>query len=184
MSNDGGGIDGKITWELRDENGELKSSGTAFNKITDTGDTFYGSRAIAAINSNGVTAAAQPTGMQLGTDTANTVPTKNGAGAALVTYLDKSDHTFDATYPTGADTAGAGYTATYKCTYAAGEATSASTAITEAVIVTKTLVGNGVTGGTAATAAQTIARVQLTGIGSKQSTDTLTLTWTHNLLGS
>ena len=34
------------------------------------------------------------------------------------------------------------------------------------------------------TAANTAARVLLTGIGSKGASDTLTLTWTHNLKGA
>jgi len=68
--------------------------------------------------------------------------------------------------------------ATYKRTYAAGEATTAS-AITEAVIVNDTIA----TDATSAAAA-TISRVLLTGIGSKGASDTLTITWTHTILGA
>jgi hypothetical protein len=172
MSSDTSGIKGEVTVELRGPDGELKAREVVENLITDTGDTFYGSRAIAAINSNGVTAAAQPSGMQIGTG--STAVAKNGAGSAMVTYL--IGQAFDATYPTGADAAGAGYTATYKVTYAAGTGTTAS-AITEACIVTGTVT-------TAGTAATTISRVLLTGIGSKGASDTLTVTWTHKLLGA
>ena len=102
---------------------------------------------------------------------------KNGAGAALVTYLANSQQSFDATYPSAASSAGNGSTVTYRVTYAAGKATSASP-ITEAVIVTDAIAD------ATSTAANTAARVLLTGIGSKGASDTLTLTWTHNLKGA
>jgi hypothetical protein len=66
----------------------------------------------------------------------------------------------------------------YKRTYAAGEATSAS-AITECVIVTDSISTDATS-----TAANTISRVLLTGIGSKGASDTLTITWTHTILGA
>lgn len=117
----------------------------------------------------------QVTAMKLGTG--STAVAKNGAGAALVTYLTNSHQAMDATYPQTSGTSG-GRVVTYKVTYAAGKATSASTAITEAVLVLDFLAD------ATSTAANTIARVLLSGIGSKQSTDTLTVTWTHTLLGS
>lgn len=172
MAEDVTGIKGHVVAELFGPDGKLKARCEVDNIVTDTGDIFYGSRAIAGINTNGVTAAAQPSGMQVGTG--GTAVAKNGAGAAMVTYL--IGQAFDATYPTGADVAGSGYTATYKTTYAAGTGTTAS-AITEACIVTGTVT-------TAGTTATTIARVLLTGIGSKGASDTLAITWTHKLLGS
>ena len=116
-----------------------------------------------------------PTGMKLGTG--STAVAKNGAGAGLVTYLANSQQGFDSTYPQQADSAGNGDTITYKVTYAAGKATSAS-AITEAVIVLDYLAD------ATSTVANTAARVLLTGIGSKGASDTLTITWTHNLKGA
>jgi hypothetical protein len=182
MANEKSGINGKVEWELRDEHGNLKGSGVSYNLITTVGDTLYGSRAIAGVNSNGVSAATQPTGMKLGTGstTSTNAPAKSGTGAALTGYLSTSNKAFDATFPTGALVGGdAGYVVTYKRTYAAGEATSAGAAITEAVIVTDSIATDATS-----TAANTIARVALTGIASKQSTDTLTVTWTHTLLGA
>jgi hypothetical protein len=169
------GLHGFVTWELRAADGTLKATGESRNIITDVGDTLYAQRG------SGVGTPAQPTGMKLGTGstTAGNAPAKNGTGAALATYLSGSNKAFDATFPSGALAAGLGYTVTYKRTYAAGEATSASNAITEAVIVTDTIATDATS-----TAANTISRVALTGIASKQSTDTLTVTWTHKLLGA
>lgn len=113
-------------------------------------------------------------GMKLGTG--STAVAKTGAGAALVTYLTNSHQVFDATFPSSS--LSTGRVITYKVTYAAGKATSASTAITEAVIFLDFLAD------ATSTAANTTARALLAGIGSKQSTDTLTLTWTHTLLGA
>ncbi|MGN6403384.1 hypothetical protein [Sinomonas sp.] len=115
-------------------------------------------------------------GMKLGQG--STAVAKSGAGAALVTYLSGSQQAFDATYPTAVDTAGSGSKVTYKVTYAAGTATTAS-AITEAVIVNENILANATTA-----AANTISRVLLTGIGSKGASDTLTITWSHTLLGA
>jgi hypothetical protein len=116
----------------------------------------------------------QVTAMKLGTG--STAVAKNGAGAALVTYLANSHQAMDATYPQTSGTTG-GRVVTYKVTYAAGKATTAS-AITEAVLVLDFLAD------ATSTAANTIARVLLTGIGSKGSLDTLTVTWSHTLLGA
>ena len=109
--------------------------------------------------------------MKLGTG--STAPAKTGAGAALVTYLAGSNKAFDATFPSAA-----GGVVTYKRTYAPGEATTAS-AITEAVIVNDTIA----TDATSAAAA-TISRALVSGVGSKAAGDTLTITWTHTILGA
>lgn len=166
--NDPAGLRGEVTWELHDEDGNLKASGSTHNLVTDVGDEMYGERGAGI-----ATPPAIPTGMKLGTG--STAVAKTGAGAALVTYLSDSHQAFDSTYPTSA--LGTGRVITYKVTYAAGKATTASP-ITEAVIVNETL-----TDATSAAAA-TVSRVLLTGIGSKGATDTLTVTWTHTLLGA
>ena len=114
MSNEKSGIKGKVDWVLTGPDGEVKDRGVSYNLITDVGDALYGSRAIAGINSNGVSADTQPTGMKLGTGT--TAVAKNGAGAALATYLSGSNLAFDSTFPTEDQSAGTGYVATYKCT--------------------------------------------------------------------
>lgn len=113
-------------------------------------------------------------GMKLGTG--STATAKSGAGAALVTYLSNSHQAFDATYPSTSGTSG-GRVVTYKVTYAAGKATSASN-ITEAVIFLDFLAD------ATSTAANTICRALLASPAPKAAGDTLTLTWTHTALGA
>lgn len=158
-------IEGIVEWELRGPNGEIKSAGKVRNLITSVGDQYYAGRA--ALSSS---LPAQVTGMKLGTG--STAPAKSGAGAALVTYLTDSHQAIDGGYPTAA----AGV-ATFRVTYAAGKATTASP-ITEVVLVTDALAN------ATSSAANTIARALLSGIGSKGAGDSLTITWTHTLLGA
>lgn len=113
-------------------------------------------------------------GMKLGAG--STAVSKSSTGAALVTYLTGSDQAFDATYPQGSGTSG-GRVITYKVTYAAGTATTGSP-ITEVVIFLDFLAD------ATSSAANTICRALLAGIGSKGASDTLTVTWTHTLLGA
>lgn len=158
---------GRVVAELRDEHGNLKARCETKNLITAVGDQLYASRGI------GLTTSALPTGMRLGTG--STAVAKTGAGAAIVTYLSTSNKAFDATFPSAT-----GGVVTYKRTYAAGEATSASP-ITEVVINTDTITNDNAT---TATAANTISRAILSGIPSKAAGDSLTITWTHTLLGA
>ena len=158
-------IEGIVEWELRGPNGEIKSAGKVRNLITSVGDQYYAGRA--ALSSS---LPAQVTGMKLGTG--STAPAKSGAGAALVTYLADSHQAIDGSYPTAA----AGVV-THRATYAAGKATTASP-ITEVVLVTDALAN------ATSSAANTIARALLSGIGSKGAGDSLTITWTHTLLGA
>lgn len=157
-------IKGQVTVELFDKDGNLKQREVVDNLVTAVGDQLYASRGA------GLSTSAVPLGMKLGTG--STAVAKSGAGAALVTYLTNSHQVFDATYPSAA----AGVV-TYKVTYAAGKATSASP-ITEVVIYTDA------TADATSTAANTISRALLTGISAKQSTDTLAITWTHTILGA
>lgn len=160
-------VQGCVTVELFDADGNLKAREVVKNLVTSVGDRLYASRGA------GLTTSALPTGMRLGTG--STAVAKTGAGAAIVTYLSGSNKAFDATFPSEA----AGVV-TYKRTYAAGEATTAS-AITEVVINTDTIANDNAT---TATAANTVSRALLTGIGSKGASDTLTITWTHTILGA
>jgi hypothetical protein len=160
-------IVGRVVAELFDEHGNLKARDEVSNLVTAVGDRLYASRGA------GLSTSAIPTGMRLGTG--STAVAKTGAGAAIVTYLATSNKAFDATFPS--ETGGV---VTYKRTYAAGEATSGS-AITEVVINTDTITNDNAT---TATAANTISRALLTGIGSKGASDTLTITWTHTILGA
>jgi len=158
---------GHVVAELRGPDGELKGRCEVDNLITSAGDLMYAQRG------SGASSPAAPTGIRLGTG--STAVAKSGAGAAIVTYLSGSNKAFDATFPSVA----AGVV-TYKRTYAAGEATTGS-AITEAVINNDTIANDNAT---TATAANTYARVLLTGIGSKGALDVLTITWTHTFLGA
>lgn len=162
-------IKGTVTWELRGPDGELKSQGEVHNLVTQVGDQIYGERG------GGVSGApAAPTGMHLGTG--STAVAKTGAGAAIVTYLSGSNQAFDGTYPQSALN-GSSRRITYRVTYAAGTATTA-TAITEVAIVNATIATNSTT-----TAANTMSRAIISP-GAKAAGDSLTVTWTHDLLGS
>lgn len=112
-------------------------------------------------------------GMKMGAG--STAVAKTGAGAALVTYLADSQQAFDATYPQSS--LSTGRVITYKTTYAAGKATTASP-ITEIVIFLDFLAD------ATSNAANTVCRALLAGIGSKGASDTLAATWTHTLLGA
>ena len=162
---DRNGVQGVVIAELRDADGNLKARCETHNLVTNTGDQYYAGRAVL---STGLPA--QVTGMKLGTG--STAPAKSGAGAALVTYLTDSHQAIDGGYPTAA----AGV-ATFRVTYAAGKATSASP-ITEVVLVTDALAN------ATSSAANTISRALLSGIGSKGAGDSLQITWTHTILGA
>lgn len=157
-------------YELRGPDGELKQSGPFWNLITDVGDEW------AIENAHGIAGAGGAlTGMRLGTGT--TAPAKNGAGAAIVTYVSGSAQAFD-TGPTGADEgAGAGYSASYSVTWAAGEATA--NGIAECVITNEAGPTN-----VAGSAANTIARFLLSPVVNKGASDSLTVTWSHTHNGS
>lgn len=113
------------------------------------------------------------TGMRLGTGT--TAVAKTGAGAAIVTYKTASHQALDGGFPTSALN-GSSRRIQYKVTWAAGTATD--TALTESVITNETPLSN-----VAGTAADTISRVVFSAI-NKGALDTLTNTWSHDLLGA
>ena len=159
---------GNVNWELS-RAGEVLRHGHSKNLVTQVGDQLYAERG-AAIASPPAT----PTGMKLGTG--STAASKAGAGAALTTYLTDSHLAFDATYPKSS-LSGSARRITYICTYGPGKATSASP-ITEAVIVNEALAN------ATSVAAATVARALLLGIGSKGAGETLTITWTHDLMGA
>lgn len=156
---------GLIVAEWSHEDGTVFHRSVQKNLITAVGDQMYAARG-AGIGSP----PNAPIGMKLGTG--STAVAKTGAGAALVTYLSGSNKTFDATYPQAS-----GGVATYKRTYAAGEGTTASN-ITEVVIF------NDTNADATSTAANTISRALLASPAAKAAGDTLTITWTHTLLGA
>jgi hypothetical protein len=160
---------GIVVAELTDEHGNLIARSVSRNLITQIGDQYYAERA------TGISSPpAQVTGMKLGTG--STAVAKTGAGAALVTYLTDSHQALAATYPQSALN-GSSRRITWRAVWAAGKATSASP-ITEAVLVNETLADS------TSLAAATIARVILANIPAKNSAETLTVTWTHDLLGA
>ncbi|MDH4365427.1 MAG: hypothetical protein OEY70_15235 [Acidimicrobiia bacterium] len=158
-------IVGRVEVVLAGPDGKVKGRCVVENLVTAVGDQLYASRGA------GLTSSAVPTGMKLGTG--STAVAKSGAGSALTTYLSGSNKAFDATFPSAT-----GGVASYKRTYAAGEATTASP-ITECAIVTETISNDDTS-----TEAETVSRALLTGIGSKGASDTLTITWTHTILGA
>lgn len=161
-------LKGNVKWALS-KGSIIIASGRGRNLITQVGDQLYAERGAGIASPP-----ALPTGMKLGTG--STTVAKTGAGAALTSYLSDSHLAFDATYPQSS-MSGSARRITFICTYGPGKATSASP-ITEAVIVNDTLAD-----ATSAEAA-TIARVLLVGIGSKGAGETLTMTWTHDLMGA
>lgn len=163
------GIRGYVVAEVHGPDGELKSRCEVHNLVTQVGDQYYGERAAGIGSPPG-----QVTGMKLGTGA--TAPAKTGAGAALVTYLADSHQAIAGGFPTSA-LSGSSRRIQWQAVWAAGKATTAS-AITEVVIV------NDVLADATSTAANTISRALLTGIGSKGASDTLTVTWNHDLLGA
>jgi hypothetical protein len=167
MSNDNAAIVGEVHIVRTGPDGQVLEEYRGKNIVTAVGDQLYASRGV------GLTTSALPTGMRLGTG--STAPSKTGAGAAIVTYLTGSNKAFDATFPSAT-----GGVVTYKRTYAPGEATSASP-ITEVVINNDTIANDNAT---TATAANTIARALISGVSAKAAGDTLTVTWTHTLLGA
>lgn len=162
-------IVGHGTWELWDENGCLKDRGDFANLITQVGDQYYGERA-AGIGG----APAQVTGMRLGTG--STAASKTGAGAAIVTYISGSSVAIDGSYPQSA-LSGGSRRITWRTTWNPGVATA--TGINEVVLTNETPLTD-----VAGSAANTIARVVLSPVINKGASDTLTITWNHDLLGS
>lgn len=161
--------------ELRDEpSGELKLVLPFANLITTAGDEYYSKMGIALVSPAAPAQPTKVTGMKLGTGT--TAAAKSGAGAALVTYEAASNNLFDATFPSAAAVGGdAGWNASYKVTWAAGDVTE--TALTEAVIV------NDAATDATTTAANTISRVVFAAV-NKGASDSLAITWTHKFLGA
>lgn len=160
-------VEGLLTAEWFDPDGVKYHESVQKNLITTVGDNYYVGRAVL---SSGLPA--QITGMKLGTS--STAPAKTGAGAALVAYLSGSNKAFDATFPSVAANV-----ATFKRTYAAGEATSAGTNITECVLVTDTIATDATS-----LAAATISRALFTSPAPKAAGDVLVVTWTHTFTGA
>lgn len=159
-------MQGMVLAQMFDERMNLKAEVEIHNLITTAGDVMYAHR-----GSGIATPPTAPTGMRIGTGM--TAVAKTGAGAAIVTKITGGNKAFDATFPSIV-----GNVVTYKVTYAPGDGTTASP-VTEAVLVNDTIATD-----TATTAANTISRALIAGVGSKAAGDTLVLTWTHTLTGA
>jgi hypothetical protein len=159
-------IRGFVVVELHGPDGELKYRHSTCNLVTQVGDQYYGERAA------GIGSLAVATGMQLGTGT--TAVAKTGAGAAIVTLVASSLVAIGT--PTSS-LSGSSRRITYSTTWAAGTATA--TGIAEVALVNQSTGTQ-----TAAPAANTISRALLSPTVNKGASDSLTITWQHDLLGS
>lgn len=139
------------------------------NLITEIGDQYYGERA-AGIGSS----PAQVSGMRLGTGV--TAVAKTGAGAAIVTYTTGSSIAISGGFPTSSKPSSA-RRIQWQTLWAAGIATVSGLA--EVVITNEVGLTN-----VAGTAANTISRALLSPMVNKGASDTLTVTWNHDLLGA
>ena len=173
MSTDEAKLEGYVVVTLLDKFGNVKHEEEISNLITDNGDLYYASKAIAAISPANPAAPTAAARMKLGTGV--TAASKSGAGAVLGAYISGSNVAFDATYPaTNNLGAGLGVEARYVTTWPAGTATNS--AITEATIESSTANSAGV-------AADVIARVTFTAI-NKGASDVLQIDWRHKFLGA
>ena len=166
---DGVALHGCGWFELRDSEGVLKDLGVFTNLVTQVGDQYYGERAAGIASPP-----AQVTGMQLGTGT--TAPAKTGAGASIVTLVASSLVAIDAGFPTSA-LSGSSRRIQWKTTWPAGTATASN--IAEVALVNQSTGTQ-----TVAPASATIARALLSPTVTKGASDSLALTWNHDLLGA
>lgn len=138
------------------------------NILTDAGDLYIANR-VAGL------AATAANGMKLGTGGA-TSPSKAGAGAAIVTYINPSSSAFDGGYPQIENLGTTlGVNAKFKASWAVGVATNPS--ISEASIV-----NDQANTSTGSTAPNTYARTQV--VINKGANDSLSLTWNWKFLGA
>lgn len=163
------GIRGFVVVELIGPDGEIKQRLEIENLVTQVGDQYYGERAAGIGGPPG-----QVTGMRYGTGV--TAASKTGAGAAIVTYVTGSSIAIDGGFPTSALN-GASRRIAWKTTWNAGVATANS--ISEAVITNESPLTD-----VAGSAANTIARVLLSPVINKGASDTLAITWNHDILGA
>lgn len=166
----GAGIVGYGVAELLDGDGARLGLTPFANLITDYGDLYYATKAIAGVSPSNTAAPTAATGMQVGTG--STAAAKASTGGAIGTL--SAGQAFDSGYPQIANLgAGLGVNSVYRTTYAAGVATAS---LTEATITNGTVT-------TASTTANTISRVTFTAI-PKGANDSLAFTWNHKFLGA
>lgn len=164
-STDSAPLHGELHVVLTGPDGEVKYDEITTNLITQVGEQLYGERAV------NITTVAFPTGMHLGTSA--TAPAKTGAGAAIGAYVTGSNVAFDNSTPTSS-IPGTVRRITYHATWAAGTATASGIA---EVVITNQAAGTN----SAAGAANTIARALLSPAVSKGASDSLAITWNHDI---
>lgn len=164
---DGVGFEGWIHAILRGSDGEIKQEVISRNLITLVGAQYYGERAAGIASPP-----AQVSGMRLGTGT--TAVAATGAGAAIVTYVTGSNAVISSTWPQSSNPSGGTRRIQWKASWAAGVATNA--ALAEVVITNEATLTD-----VAGTAANTIARALLSPTINKGASDTLDITWNHDL---
>lgn len=156
-------VRGIVHYVLTGPDGEVKLDETVENMITQVGDQVYGERGAGI---GGAPAAA--IGMQLGTGV--TAPAKTGAGAVLVTPVAASYKVLNPAAGVSSLSSGV-RRITYTAQWIAGEATA--NGISEAVLVNLATMP--------AVAANTLSRALLSPTVNKGASDTLTITWHHDI---
>lgn len=179
------GIFGQGWFEHRSADGDLLSLGVFANLITDLGDQYYGDRAAGISGAPG-----QVTGMKLGTGA--TAVAKTGAGSGIVAYAGTgvtASKAIDGTWPQSSLPGGAGTARQiqWRTSWAAGQVTVNSLA--EVVLTNESALADdaGTSGASTQDAGgpgNSIARALLSPVVNKGASDTLTVTWNHNLLGA
>jgi hypothetical protein len=147
--------------------GEVKYEETVVNQITQIGEQMYGERGAGVASPPAV-----PTGMALGTGT--TTVAKTGAGAALVTGVSGSAVALDNSTPTSALSSTI-RRITYHATWAAGTATSNGLAEVVLQNGTATVVP------TNAATTNIVSRALLSPTVNKGASDSLSITWNHDI---
>lgn len=167
MTNDAASTSGQVHVVLTDADGKVTHDETFSNIITQVGNQVYADR-----GANVGTPPAAPTGMALGTG--STAAATSGAGAALVTGLAGSAAAFTSGATGGAGT-GTARRITYTQTWAAGSATASG--IAEVVIQN----GTATTVPSNTVVTNIVSRAVLGTVVNKGASDSLTITWTHDI---
>jgi hypothetical protein len=114
------------------------------------------------------------TGARLGTG--STAVAKTGAGAAIVTYTSGSNHALASSFP-ASSLQGSSRQEQWQIVWTAGQATASG--LNEVVLTFESPLSD-----VAGTAANTVSRALLSPVVNKGASDTLTVTWNHQLLGA
>ena len=167
MAKDKIAVRDNVTVILRGPDGKEKYRESGSNLVTDIGDSFISQR----IYDNAVDIVS---GMKLGTGA--TAAAKNGAGAAMVTYVSGSQEALDSAATDATKGAGLGWRTSYVCTWAAGDVTNS--ALAEVCLTNQTPLADNT-----CAAADTVARYVFASTIDKAAGDSLQVTWNLDFLG-